>query len=270
MGLCTLVKCCQITLIHSRWYTDLCNIIYEGNEKASHEETKRICFALWLTVIISHITDCSSRNALLLCGAGYRRQAVLSHQEKFPFAVWQVIITQTVHHHELFTFTFMHLADAFIQSDLQCIQAIHLLSVCVPWELNPQPFALLTQSSTTEPQEYVIHICIHIELYIFECLWPVCINLLCISACTFCVYVFVLREVLASEALLNIPMRADWRECKCTKEEEEDQAKQMRSDFEPFNFSHDDWATFQIHLTWSLRVNELECQLLILLSFYAF
>uniref|UniRef100_A0A672NPX0 CWF19-like protein 1 n=1 Tax=Sinocyclocheilus grahami TaxID=75366 RepID=A0A672NPX0_SINGR len=48
------------------------------------------------------------------------------------------------------------------------------------------------------------------------------------------------REVLASEALLNIPMRADWRECKCTKEEEEDQAKQMRSDFEPFDFAHED------------------------------
>ncbi len=30
-----------------------------------------------------------------------------------------------------FTFTFMHLADAFIQSDLQCIQAIHVLSLCV-------------------------------------------------------------------------------------------------------------------------------------------
>ncbi len=29
-----------------------------------------------------------------------------------------------------FTFTFMHLADAFIQSDLQCIQAIHFF-VCV-------------------------------------------------------------------------------------------------------------------------------------------
>ncbi len=29
------------------------------------------------------------------------------------------------------SFTFMHLADAFIQSDLQCIQAIHVLSVCV-------------------------------------------------------------------------------------------------------------------------------------------
>ncbi len=26
-----------------------------------------------------------------------------------------------------FTFTFMHLADAFIQSDLHCIQAIHFL-----------------------------------------------------------------------------------------------------------------------------------------------
>ncbi len=38
-------------------------------------------------------------------------------------------------------FTFMHLADAFIQSDLQCI--IHgytfFISMCVPWELNPQP-----------------------------------------------------------------------------------------------------------------------------------
>ncbi len=30
-----------------------------------------------------------------------------------------------------FTFTFMHLANALIQSDLQCIQAIYFLSVCV-------------------------------------------------------------------------------------------------------------------------------------------
>ncbi len=50
-----------------------------------------------------------------------------------------------------FTFTLMHLADAFIQSDLQCIQAIHFfMSRCVPWELIPQPFALLTQCSTTD------------------------------------------------------------------------------------------------------------------------
>ncbi len=51
----------------------------------------------------------------------------------------------------------MHLADAFIQSDLQCIQAIHFfISMCVLWELNPQPFALLTQCSTTEPQEHTL------------------------------------------------------------------------------------------------------------------
>ncbi len=38
-----------------------------------------------------------------------------------------------------FTFTFMHLADAFIQSDLHCIQVtvLHLISSCFPWESNP-------------------------------------------------------------------------------------------------------------------------------------
>ncbi len=54
----------------------------------------------------------------------------------------------------LLGFTFMHLADAFIQSDLQCIQDIYFVSMCPPWESNPQPFALLTQCSTTEPQEH--------------------------------------------------------------------------------------------------------------------
>ncbi len=28
--------------------------------------------------------------------------------------------------------------------------------MCVPWELNPQPFALLTQCSITEPQEHFL------------------------------------------------------------------------------------------------------------------
>ncbi len=52
-----------------------------------------------------------------------------------------------------FTFTFMHLADAFIQSDLQCIQVIHVfISTCGPWESNPQPFALLTQATGTQEQ----------------------------------------------------------------------------------------------------------------------
>ncbi len=34
----------------------------------------------------------------------------------------------------------MHLADAFIQSDLQLHSGYTcIVSMCVPWELNPQP-----------------------------------------------------------------------------------------------------------------------------------
>ncbi len=41
--------------------------------------------------------------------------------------------------HTTFTFTFMHFADTFIQSDLHCIQVtvLHFISSCFPWELNP-------------------------------------------------------------------------------------------------------------------------------------
>ncbi len=57
-----------------------------------------------------------------------------------------------------FTFTFMHLADAFIQSYLQLHSGYtFFVSICVPWESNPQPFALLTQCSTTEPHRNTIH-----------------------------------------------------------------------------------------------------------------
>ncbi len=49
----------------------------------------------------------------------------------------------------------MHLADAFIQSDLQNIQAIHLYCQYVCFlGIEPTTFALLTQCSTTEPQEH--------------------------------------------------------------------------------------------------------------------
>ncbi len=55
-----------------------------------------------------------------------------------------------------FWFTFMHLADAFIQSHLQLHSGYtFLISMCVPWESNPQPFALLTESSTTEPHRNI-------------------------------------------------------------------------------------------------------------------
>ncbi len=36
------------------------------------------------------------------------------------------------------------------------------ISMCVPWGLNPQPFALLTQCSTTEPQERLIPVSFYI------------------------------------------------------------------------------------------------------------
>ncbi len=58
----------------------------------------------------------------------------------------------------------MHFTDAFIQSDLQCIQVIHFVSMCVPWKLNPQPFVLLTQCSTTEPQE---HLLVYLKSFLF-------------------------------------------------------------------------------------------------------
>ncbi len=52
--------------------------------------------------------------------------------------------------------TFMHLADAFIQSDLQCIQVIHFFQYVCSLGIEPTTFfALLMQCSTTEPQEHI-------------------------------------------------------------------------------------------------------------------
>ncbi len=61
-----------------------------------------------------------------------------------------------------FNVTFMHLADAFIQRDLQAIH--YLITMCVPWELNPEPFALLTQCSTRN-RINVFHIS---HLFVFD------------------------------------------------------------------------------------------------------
>ncbi len=63
------------------------------------------------------------------------------------------------------TFTFTHLADAFIQSDLQLHSGYtFLISMCVPWESNPQPFAPLTQCSTTAPHRNT-YICPHCHFW---------------------------------------------------------------------------------------------------------
>ncbi len=57
----------------------------------------------------------------------YEAQVSLTVAFRFICIFWSL-----VSHFPLdntFTFTFMHLADAFIQSDLQCIQAIHCRDV---------------------------------------------------------------------------------------------------------------------------------------------
>ncbi|XP_075615173.1 CWF19-like protein 1 isoform X1 [Balearica regulorum gibbericeps] len=45
------------------------------------------------------------------------------------------------------------------------------------------------------------------------------------------------REVLASEALLALPQRADWRRCEAERAEEAAQARAFRRDFQPFDFA---------------------------------
>ncbi len=57
---------------------------------------------------------------------------------QYDLQILIIIIVSATHNNKNILFspkylllTVMHLADAFIQSDLQCIQVIHLLSVCV-------------------------------------------------------------------------------------------------------------------------------------------
>lgn len=45
------------------------------------------------------------------------------------------------------------------------------------------------------------------------------------------------REVLASEALLALPQRADWRRCAAERAEEAALARAFRRDFQPFDFA---------------------------------
>ncbi len=76
----------------------------------------------------------------------------------------------------MFPFTCMHLADAFIQSDLQCIQAIYFCQYVCSLGIEPTTFALLRQCSTTEPQEHLkvknfflihdIEICLDATVYV--------------------------------------------------------------------------------------------------------
>ncbi len=57
------------------------------------------------------------------------------HHELIKHHIYVYIIAVKI---SMLTFTCMHLADTFIQSDLEGIQAIHFFCMCVPYELNPQ------------------------------------------------------------------------------------------------------------------------------------
>lgn len=45
------------------------------------------------------------------------------------------------------------------------------------------------------------------------------------------------REVLASEAVLNLPDRTDWRKCPRDRDDENEIVQQIRKKFEPFDFT---------------------------------
>ncbi len=53
------------------------------------------------------------------------------------------------------------------------------ISMCVPWESNPQPFALLTQCSTTEPHRNTVSVCVCVSVCMSVC---VCV-IICPSRC---------------------------------------------------------------------------------------
>ena len=50
----------------------------------------------------------------------------------------------------------------------------------------------------------------------------------CVCAC---------REALAEPAILNMPERVDWRNCKSSKEEEAEQAAAFKATFRSFDFN---------------------------------
>ncbi len=70
----------------------------------------------------------------------------------FVFSLPIKLVPKKPKHHVLyaFTFTFMHLADSFIQSDLHCIQVtvLHFYQLLLSLGIEPMILALLTPCST--------------------------------------------------------------------------------------------------------------------------
>ncbi len=88
----------------------------------------------WFTTTFSHrlLTLESFQTSL---SADHKIRCLAERSQLFSLSHKAIVWFQ-----KSYTFTFMHLADAFIQSDSWCIHAIHIfVSICVPWESNPQP-----------------------------------------------------------------------------------------------------------------------------------
>ena len=49
---------------------------------------------------------------------------------------------------------------------------------------------------------------------------------------------YLFRDVLAGENVLNMPDRVNWKSCKLSKEEEVIQAKMFRKRFQTFDFNY--------------------------------
>ncbi len=76
------------------------------------------------------------------------KSRLFSHRQTFTCYAYKSYSVNTACLSFSIIFTFMHLADTFIQSDLQCFQDIHLYFHCVcSLGIEPTTFALLPQCS---------------------------------------------------------------------------------------------------------------------------
>ncbi len=74
-------------------------------------------------------------------------------QEVICFSVWVPLQGDD----KILQFTFTAFSRRFYPKRLTVHSGYTFIaSMCVPWELNPWPFVLLTQYSTTEPEELLL------------------------------------------------------------------------------------------------------------------
>ncbi len=112
--------------------------VWSLKDTHAHTHTHHIIFLFHLKAAVTNVWYISI-------------QVYIFTVERFAYLLFQMMVNLHINK-SCMIFTFMHLADAFIQSDLQLHSGYtFFVSICVPWESNPQPFVLLTQCSTTEP-----------------------------------------------------------------------------------------------------------------------